>query len=29
MDLMERCFIAMAVIGFTGLIASVIWLLLS
>jgi hypothetical protein len=29
MDLMERCFIGMAVIGFVGLIASVIWLLLS
>jgi hypothetical protein len=28
MDTMERYFIAMAVIGFVGLIASVVWMLL-
>jgi hypothetical protein len=29
MDIAERCFIAMAVAGFIGLIASVTWMLLS
>jgi hypothetical protein len=29
MDTMERCFVAMAIVGFIGLIASVTWLLLS
>jgi hypothetical protein len=29
MDIVERCFVAMAVAGFIGLVASVTWLLLS
>jgi hypothetical protein len=29
MDIVERCFVAMAIAGFIGLVASVTWLLLS